>query len=269
MAQASAHPHPIDEEYSKAPVARRITIDDLRASMVDGLADYNRHMVPGLGFGLFYVVVGAVGLWYAFHMGWGHVIFPALSGFLLFGPFAALGLYEISRRDQAGEPVTGSEVVLSFTRHGGGQIALFGLILFIATFGWSKVSTMIYGLYYGLDPIAFDDLVVRVLTTQHGFMFAATGIIAGGIFAGAIFAMSVFAVPMLLDKDTDVVTAIVSSFRAVEANLFVMGIWGAVVCTMTAVGFLAGFIGLAVVLPILGHATWHLYCRVLREDMPS
>ncbi|MFZ2872483.1 DUF2189 domain-containing protein [Zavarzinia sp.] len=264
MAQATIHP-PVEHGYSAPPVARRITIDDLKASLVSGLSDYNRHMVAGLGFGLFYVVLGAVGIWISFQMGWGHMIFPALSGFLLFGPFAVLGLYEISRRDQAGEKIEGTEVLLSFTRHGGGQIALFGLYLFIATFAWDKVSTMIYGLYYGMEPVAIDDLLIRVFTTSQGFLFGLTGIVSGGIIAGAIFATSVFAVPMLLDRDTDVITAAVSSLRAVEANLFVMAVWGVIVCGLTAIGILAGFIGLAIVLPILGHATWHLYCKVLRE----
>ncbi|MFA5122494.1 DUF2189 domain-containing protein [Zavarzinia sp.] len=252
-------------DYDHTPTVRRITLTDIKESLADGLADYSRHMVFGLGFGLFYVAVGLVAIWACFEIGWGHMVFPALSGFLLFGPFAALGLYEISRREQDGEKIEGTEVILSFARHGGTQIALAAFLLLIATLGWEKISSLIYGLFYGMETIGLDTLVIDALTTWNGFLFAVTGIGFGAVIAGAIFACSVFALPMLLDRDVDVVTAAISSLRAVTGNPQVMLVWGVIVCGLTAIGMLAGFIGLAVVLPILGHATWHLYSRVLRD----
>ncbi|MCF4164774.1 DUF2189 domain-containing protein [Zavarzinia compransoris] len=256
---------PVPEEFAPMPVARRVTMDDLWASIRAGLADYNKHMAYGLGFGLFYVVFGAAVVATCLAYDWGHLIFPALSGFLLFGPFAALGLYEISRRRQDGESETVKAAILAFRRHGGTQIALFGLFLVIATLAWLKVATLIYALFFGLAPVAFDSLIVNVLTTGEGFRFALTGVIAGAVIAGTIFAASVFAVPMLLDRDVDVVTAVVASLMAVRDNFRVMAVWGLVVAGLTALGIMAGFIGLTIVLPVLGHATWHLYARVLRH----
>ena len=163
-----AHWLPLPEDYAPAPVARRVGMDDLWVSLRSGLADYNKHMAYGLGFGLFYVVFGAVVVAACLAFDWGHLLFPALSGFLLFGPFAALGLYEISRRRQDGESESIGAAIVAFRRHGGTQIALFGLFLVIGTLAWLKVATLIYALFYGLAPVAFDTLIINVLTTAEG-----------------------------------------------------------------------------------------------------
>ena len=256
---------PLPEGYAPLRVARRIGLADLLAVLRLGLADYSRHWRYGFAFGMVYVVAGSLLIGGSLALGWGHAIFPALSGFLLFGPFAALGLYEISRRREAGQGIARRDVFLAFRRHGGTQIALLGLGLVIATLFWFKAATLIYALYFGLSPIGLTELLMRALTTEEGLRFAVTGIAVGAVFAGAIFAGTVFAVPMLLDRDIDVLIALATSIKAVRDNAAVMLAWGALVSALMALGLLAGLIGLAVVLPILGHATWHLYARVLRS----
>lgn len=254
---------PLPEGYAPLPVARAVAVSDLFDCLRLGVADYRRHLGYGLAFGLFYVIAGGGLIGACLALGWGHLVFPALSGFLLFGPFAALGLYEISRRGLARETVTASAVFLAFRRHGGTQIALLGLALVIATLFWLKAATLIYALHYGLAPVGFGELLGRVISTEQGLRFAATGICAGALLAGGIFAATVFAVPLLLDRDVDVATAMATSFRTVADNAPTMLAWGAIVSLAMALGLAAGFVGLAVVLPVLGHATWHLYERAL------
>lgn len=252
---------PLPADYVPMPVARALTNQDLQAALADGWADFRAAPFYGLVFGGAYALLGMGGLLMFSLMGWTHLLFPAVTGFLLFGPFAALGLYDISRRRELGLAVEPGQVFMAFRRHGGTQIGLLGLFLVFATIVWLKVATLIYALYFGPAPMEMGNLWEAVTSSFHGLQFAAVGMVAGAVIATVIFALSVFAAPMLLDRDVDVVTAIMASLNAVRLNLRLMLAWGAMVAVVVGASILGGLVALIITLPWLGHATWHLYSR--------
>ena len=254
---------PLPADYVPMPVAHRLSNQDLQAALADGWADFRAAPFYGLVFGGTYALMGLGGLLMFSLMGWTHLLFPAVTGFLLFGPFAALGLYDISRRRQLGLTVEPGHIFMAFRRHGGTQIGLLGLFLVFATIVWLKVATLIYALYFGPAPMEMGNLWNSVTSTFHGLQFAAIGMVAGGVIATIIFALSVFSAPMLLDRDVDVVTAMMASLNAVRVNFRLMLAWGAMVAVVVGVSILGGLVALVITLPWLGHATWHLYTRAL------
>ncbi len=254
---------PLPADYVPMPVARRLSNHDLQAALADGWADFRAAPVYGLVFGGAYALLGMGGLLMFALMGWTHLLFPAVTGFLLFGPFAALGLYDISRRRELGLAVEPGQVFMAFSCHGGTQIGLLGLFLVFSTIVWLKVATLIYALYFGPAPMELGNLWNAVTGTFNGLQFAIIGMVAGGVIATVIFSLSVFAAPMLLDRDIDVVTAMMASLNAVRLNLRLMLAWGAMVAVVVGASILGGLVALAITLPWLGHATWHLYSRAL------
>lgn len=247
----------------EVPAVARLTADDLRIALRDGWNDLRAAPGFGLGFGLFYAGAGWLLIAALLREDYGALVVPALSGFLLFGPFAALGLYEISRRREAGLPLRLAPVALAFRRHGGTQIALFGLFLVFVTLIWLKAAAFLYAIEFGLDPLSFRDLLWAVLTTWEGWRFALIGHAVGAVFAVLVFATSLCALPLLLDRDLDVVTATVASVRAVRQNLRLMLVWGLLIAGLMLASAATGLLGLVVALPLLGHATWHLHRRLL------
>lgn len=260
------HILPLPADYVPVPVARTLTNQDLQAALADGWDDFRAEPAYGLVFGGIYALLGLGGLAAVTFLGWTHLLFPAVTGFLLFGPFAALGLYDISRRRSLDLPLDGARVFFAFRRHGGSQIGLLGLFLVFSTIAWMKIATLIYALFFGPAPMEMNQLWSAVTGGAQGMQFAATGILAGGVIATTIFALSVFAAPMLLDRDIDVVTAMIASQRAVRANPHLMLAWGAMVSVVIGVSIAGGLLALIVTLPWLGHATWHLYRRAIVQD---
>jgi uncharacterized membrane protein len=247
------------------PVPARIGWTDLRDALRLGWADLRASPGYALGFGLFYAAAGWLLLAALLDQDYGALVVPALSGFLLFGPFAALGLYEISRRREAGEPIRPAGVLFAFRRHGGGQIALFGLFLAFVTVLWLKAAAFLYAFQFGLEPLSFHDLIVVSLTSWGGFVFLLAGHVIGAGFAALVFATSVVSLPLLLDRDFDAVSAAIASVRAVLANPGPMIAWGVVVAALMLASAATGLLGLIVALPLLGYATWHLYRRLLPD----
>lgn len=247
----------------ETPRVAEVSLGDLKQALRNGWADLRAAPVLGLGFGVFYALAGWVLLAALLREDYGALVVPALSGFLLFGPFAALGLYEVSRRRETGEPLHATAVLLAFRRHGGTQIALFGLFLIFVTLIWLKAASFLYAIEFGLEPLSFGDMVWTVLTTWQGWRFAIVGHAVGAVFAGLVFATSLCALPLLLDRDLDVVTATIASVRAVRLNIVPMLAWGVLVAGLMLACAATGLLGLIVVLPLLGHATWHLHRRLL------
>ena len=245
------------------PAVAEVSLQDLKAALRAGWSDLRAAPRFGLGFGAFYVIAGWVLVAALLREDYGALVVPAMSGFLLFGPFAALGLYEVSRRRETGEPLSARPILLAFRRHGGTQIALFGLFLTFVTLIWLKAAAFLYAIEFGLEPLSFGDLVWTVLTTWQGWRFAIIGHVVGAVFAGLVFATSLCALPLLLDRDLDVVTATIASVRAVRRNLGPMLAWGVLIAGFMLASAATGLLGLIVALPLLGHATWHLHRRLL------
>jgi uncharacterized membrane protein len=224
-----------------------------------GWADFARHPVLSLIYGLIVFAVSVVVVFSIFNLGYDYILFPALSGFLVVAPLLATGLYEKSRRLAEGLPVTLADMMFVRIRSGG-QIAFVGLLLCLLMVLWNRAAVIVYALFFGLRPFpGLDDILPVLLGTPRGWALLIVGGLVGGLFAAFSFAISVFAIPRLLDERTDALTAMGHSMALVWNNLPVMLTWAAIVVGLFALSVATGLLGLIVVFPVLGHATWHAF----------
>lgn len=209
------------------------------------------------GFVVFIASFAVIGGMFA--LGWDHILFPALAGFLVMGPALALGLYEKSRRIENGETVTLAAMIFVEGRTGA-HILFTGLLLGLLMLLWMRAAVIIYALFFGLRPFpGLDHIAPMLLTTPVGWSMLFVGTLVGGLFAAFAFAISIFAIPMMLDKQVDAFTAMGTSMRLAWNNLPVMLCWGAVVLALFLFCLVTGLLGLIIVFPLLGHASWHVY----------
>ncbi|MGY6411391.1 MAG: DUF2189 domain-containing protein [Alkalilacustris sp.] len=244
------------------PVAAlNLTEEDLRAALRAGLADFKAVPVFGLFFASFYVA-GGLGLWFGLiASGQPAWFLPIAAGFPLFAPFAAVGLYEVSRRREAGEPLSWGPILAALRGRGDGQLALMAVGVLI-TFGfWIILARGIFAIFLGRSGIGTES--IGILFSPAGMAMVVVGTIVGGIIALGLFTVTVMSLPMLLDRDVDFVTAMIASTQTVQGNPQVMLKWAGVITGLLIAAMIPLFLGLFVVLPVLGHATWHLYRRAI------
>lgn len=250
----------------RADLKRRLPMTAAFGWIAAGWSDLNRRPALSYAYGisLFLISIGVIaGL---FQFGWDSVLFPALAGFMVIGPAIAIGLYEKSRRLAAGRPVSLRSMLLVEAR-AGGQVLFIGAVLMVLMLVWMRAAVIVYALFFGLRPFpGLDQIAPMLFLTPIGWAMLVTGGIIGGLFAAFSFAISVFSVPMLLDRRLDALTAMGTSMALVWNNLPVMLCWGAIVMTLFALSVLTGLLGLVLVFPLLGHATWHAYRAVARPD---
>lgn len=209
------------------------------------------------GLALFLASLAVVGG--MFLLGWDHILFPALAGFMVVGPVLAVGLYEKSRCIAAGEPVTLSRMIFVEAKSGG-QILFIGAILCLLMLLWMRAAVIIYALFFGLQPFpGLDHIASMLFTTRIGWSMLVVGSVVGGLFAAFSFAISAVSIPMLLNERLDAFTAMGTSMALVWNNLPVMMTWGAIVLVVVVLSLIPGMLGLIVAFPLLGHATWHAY----------
>lgn len=265
-----AHSHLIaGEGLTQAPLTiRKIGIADLKDALSRGLDDFlamPSHAVflcliyPVVGFVLARLVLGANVL---------PLLFPLAAGFALIGPLAALGLYEMSRRREQGLDVSWKHALDIRHSPSLGAILALGLFLVAIFLTWIAVAQAIYVATFGYEPAAsMPDFARQVFTTREGWTLAIVGNFVGFLFAVVVLMLTVVSFPLLLDRDVGLAAAILTSVRAVLANPTIMALWGVIVAALLLIGSLPAFFGLAVVVPILGHATWHLYRKVVEPDL--
>jgi len=228
-----------------------------------GWSDTWTNPAPSLLYGLGVSIISVLLVWVLFAFELDYALFPALAGFMVVGPLIANGLYEKSRRLENDKQT--SFVAMVFVRPRSSYQALFmGVLLLCLFLLWMRAAVLIWALFFGI--VAFpgtDEIVPLLLTTPAGWALLLVGSAVGALFAAFAFAISVFAVPMLLEEKTDALSALGISMAMVWSNLTVMLAWGAIVLGLFLLSVATAFVGLIVVFPVLGHATWHVY-RALR-----
>jgi uncharacterized membrane protein len=246
------------------PFVRRIGPADLRDALVDGIDDFKAMPTHALFIAVIYPVLGLVLAGFTLGYDVMPLLFPIMSGFALIGPFAAIGLYELSRLREAGEAFTWTHMAGMLRSPVIGSIVALGLLLLIVFMVWLATAGLLYRTAFGgVEPDSATDFLGQVFATRQGWTMIVVGNLLGLIFSAVALAISVVSFPLLLDRNVSAATAVRTSIRAVAANPGTMALWGLTVAASLVVGFLPLFLGLAVVLPILGHATWHLYRRVV------
>ncbi len=245
------------------PGVRTISFGDLRDALGRGLADFRampRHVIY---LGLIYAVVCLLLVGFTFGRDLVPLVFPMVAGFALLGPFAAVGLYELSRRRERGADTSWWHMLAVFRSPSAGPILTLGLLLLAVFLTWLMMAQAIYWATFGETTFQAGPFLDQLFTTRHGWTLVLVGNLVGALFALAAFAATVVSFPMLVDRKVSVATAVGTSFRAVLANPVPMLAWGLIVVAALVVGSIPFFVGLAVVLPVLGHATWHLYRKLV------
>ncbi|MEM6488726.1 MAG: DUF2189 domain-containing protein [Pseudomonadota bacterium] len=245
------------------PAVRAATWDDLKAALMAGWEDLKATPVLSLGVGAVCALAGNAIFWMLDAGAMAALAWPAMAGFALVAPFAAVLCYEISRRREQGQTVETSELMAVVRASASSQVLFQGfLTLFWLTF-WLHIAWVLWAVFFGVQFSRFWDVAGDLFTTTHGLAFLVVGHASGLFFAVVAFAMSAVTFPYLLDRDADCATAMVVSFKTVFASPVVMGGWAALIAALLIAGSLPFLLGLVVVLPLLGHASWHLYRRLV------
>lgn len=246
------------------PAVRRIRIEDLGQALRRGFDDFVASRTDVLFIGLIYPLAGLLLVRLTSGYDMLPLVFPLLSGFALIGPFAATGLYEMSRLREAGQTPSWRDGFRPFGAPEAMSLALMGIILAALFFAWLGVAMWIYSSTIGpAAPASIGTFLSDVFTTSAGWMLIIAGMGIGFLFAVLVLSISVVTFPLLIDRKVGVGTAIATSMRAVATNPVPMGVWGLIVALGLAIGALPALLGLIVVVPVLGHATWHLYRRMV------
>ncbi|AZI36331.1 hypothetical protein NT2_12_01280 [Caenibius tardaugens NBRC 16725] len=247
---------------TEQPYARDLAPGAPFAWLREGWRDLATNPGPSLLYGIFVflISVGIVAglIWSALD----YALFPAIAGFLVFAPALAIGLYEKSRALEQGESVSLRHMLLPHAR-AGEQVLFTGALLCGVMLLWMRAAVIVYALFFGVRPFpGLDHIAPMLFTSSTGIAMLAVGTLVGGLFAAFSFASSAFSIPMMLDKRVDALTAMGTSWGLVWNNLQVMLIWGALVLALFLLSVATGFVGLIIVFPWLGHATWHAYRAV-------
>ena len=260
MTQASIQPRPM-------PKVRPIAYDDLGEAFRAGVRDFRRAPAYGLFFGGVYML-GGWAMWALLTLAeapW--LMLPLALAFPLVGPFVAVGLYDVSRRLEAGQRLSWSAVLGVVFEQRKRELGWMAFVtLFICFIWFYQIRTIMVLTMQNMSFSDYSHFLTLVATTQEGLTFLAIGTVVGGFLALVLFSVTVIAIPLLLERDRDFITAIITSVKAVTTSPVPMLGWGVTVTVLMLLSILAGFLGLLVILPVLGHATWHLYKRAVEPE---
>lgn len=246
------------------PRTRPIAIDDLRDVLRKGVEDFAACRTDVAFLCIIYPVAGFLITVMAFQQALVPLIFPAVAGFTLLGPFLAIGLYELSRQREAGREANWATALEVFASPALGAIVVLGALLLGIFVCWILVAYGIFAMTLGPQaPESISAFASAVLTTKAGWAMILIGFSVGFVFAAVVLAISVISFPLLLDRNVGVPAAIVTSVRVAAENPRAIATWGLIVAGSLAIGSIPAFLGLMIVMPVLGHATWHLYRRAV------
>ena len=245
------------------PIVRRISAADVAESLIRGLRDFQAQPLFGLMFGAFYAAGGILIVLSVTAFGAAYLAYPLAAGFALIGPFVAIGLYEVSRCRESGRVPTLRDIWLVMrSRSEIGWMAFVTLFIFIM---WMYQVRLLIALFLGVNAsfASLQEFIVAVLTTTEGLVFLLIGNMIGAALSLILFSLTVVSFPLLLDRDVDFVTAMITSVRAVVTSPGPMIGWAAIIVVLLIVSCLPFFLGLLITLPVLGFTTWHLYRRIV------
>lgn len=252
---------PGQAQVAPVTVAHDLTVADLRLALAAGWRDFRACPHFGLFFAAIYVGAGLLLCFALFNRGAAGWLVPAAAGFPLLAPFAAVGLYEVSRRREAGLPMRWGAILGALRGRGDEQILSMGVIVFVAFGFWLIVAHSIFAIFLAEPGMSSNPL--DLLRSTAGLTMLLVGSMAGAIMALAFYAITVISLPMLVDRDVDFLTAIIVSLGTVRSNAPVLIGWAALIAALLFAAMVPLFLGLFVALPVLGHATWHLYRRAV------
>lgn len=252
-------------EAEKLPRVQTLTLQDLHACLRAGYADFLETRTDAVFIVLVYPIAGILLFGIAMNLDLVPLLAPLVAGFALIGPVAAVGLYEISRKRELSDEVHWLDAVGVFRSPSFGAILALGFYLVMLLLIWLMVAQSIYVHTIGPEPPAsFSAFAKQVFTTGAGWMMIVSGTAAGFLFALCALAVSVVSFPLLLDRKVGLPVAVVTSVRVLRHNPRVILTWGFIVAALLVIGAIPMLLGLIVVMPVLGHATWHLYRRAIK-----
>ena len=253
----------------KPPQVARISVTTVLNAMAAGLRDMQRAPLLSLSFGLLYAAFGWFILFLMIRMNYGSYTYPMATGFALVAPFAAGGLYEISRRLESNQSISAGAIFASFFSKNGQAISIMAVVTTFSYLIWLDIAAAIYVLFFGLKPLSMGALLDAVITTPRGMVFLVVGNLVGAALALLVFSITVISLPLVFDRDVDFVTAMITSVKSVLANPKPMLAWCLIIGFLLALSLASLFAGLLVVFPFLGHSTWHLYRKVVAPEEPE
>lgn len=248
------------------PTIRRISTERPWLWLAAGWRDLWVHPAISLSYGLAVVAASYALTAVLLYFDVIYLLLPLAAGMMFAGPMLAVGLYEISRRIETGEPISIRRVVF-VTTHSPEHIGSMALILALFMLIWVRIATLLFAVFFGLGAPPLDQVMQTLLFTSGGLLFTVVGGTIGGILALLAFAISAISIPRLMVRQTDVVTAIATSILAVTRNLAPMLLWAWLIALLTVVGMATCYIGLIVIFPLIGHATWHAYRDLVDEPV--
>ncbi len=246
------------------PVIRKISLADVKDAVVRGVDDFTAAPTQLIFLTIIYPIVGLFLARLTFGYDVLPLLFPLVAGYALIGPFAAIGLYELSRRHEQGQEISWMDAFAVLKCPSLGAIGALGLVLMVVFVIWLGVALWLFNLVFGAGmPGTVGQFLAEIFTTAKGWTLIIVGHAIGFLFAVVAFSIGVVSFPLLLDRDVGAVVALQTSVRAVAANPLPMAAFGLFIGAALAIGSLPFFVGLAVVLPVIAHATWHIYRKVV------
>ena len=245
------------------PVIKDLSTDDITEALSAGLRDFQASAGYSLFFGAFYAAAGWLLLWLMTNYNLPYLVYPLASGFALIAPFIAAGLYEISRRNEEGLPLSLQSVFGAIFSHEAKELRWMALVTGFAFIIWIDIAIFLYVIFFGLQTINLSDLIGTVVSTPEGALFLTIGNLVGAGLGFAVFSITAISFPLLLHKDIDFITGMITSIKCVMKNPKTMISWAIFIAFMLAISLASFFVGMILVLPLLGHATWHFYRRAV------